>query len=89
MSREYPWQCQIHRDSFRYGEVPPCVDDRLIVDLRWFGSTEPSENNIVKFEEEIKDIFGLPQPTFVFKMSKKDSERTHKMVLDMTCQGCC
>ncbi len=84
MTKEHPFQCQIHRDSSRYGELPASVDDRLIVDLRWFSSTEPSEHNTITFEEDVKDLYGLPQPTFLFKMSEKDADQAHKMVLDMT-----
>jgi pyranose oxidase len=73
----------IHRDAFKYGAVPPNVDDRLIVDLRWFGYVKPQEDNWVKFEEDIKDRFGMPQPTFTFAMSHEDSKRSHEMMEDM------
>jgi pyranose oxidase len=77
------WHCQIHRDAFSYGGVAPNVDDRLIVDLRWFGRIEPNPENRVEFSEKIQDAFGMPQPTFHFELSKKDGERQHEMMKDM------
>ena len=83
-SKEHPFHCQIHRDAFKYGVVPANVDDRLIVDLRWFGYMEPNPENRIKFENEIKDRFGMPQPTFYFKLSEEDAKRSHIMINDMT-----
>jgi pyranose oxidase len=50
VSEKRPWHCQIHRDSFQYGGLPPDIDDRLIVDLRWFGMVDPVVTNRVFFE---------------------------------------
>ncbi|XP_062506233.1 uncharacterized protein LOC134182805 [Corticium candelabrum] len=83
-SKKNPYHCQIHRDAFKYGAVPPNVDDRLIVDLRWFGYMEPNVNNRLEFETDIKDRFGMPQPTFYFQLSPEDSQRAHAMIDDMT-----
>ncbi|XP_062516508.1 uncharacterized protein LOC134191887 [Corticium candelabrum] len=44
-SKEHSFHCQIHRDAFKYGVVPAKVNDRLIVDLRWFGYMEPNPEN--------------------------------------------
>jgi pyranose oxidase len=83
-SREHPYHCQIHRDAFKYGAVPPNIDDRLIVDLRWFGYMDPNYENRVEFEPDIQDRFGMPQPTFYFKLSDTDATRAHDMIDDMT-----
>jgi len=84
VSDNRPWHCQIHRDSFQYGALPPDIDDRLVVDLRWFGMTDPVETNRVTFEDDINDVFGMPQATFEFLLSDDDRRRAHAMMEDMT-----
>jgi len=44
-----------------------------------------THDNRVKFEDNDsnRDTFGMPQPTFEFKMNDKDSERAHDMMEDM------
>lgn len=64
-SDNYPWHTQIHRDAFGYGEVPADVDQRLIVDLRFFGYVEPREYNKVTFSASRRDGFGMPQVSSV------------------------
>ncbi|WP_055405121.1 MULTISPECIES: GMC oxidoreductase [unclassified Mycobacterium] len=78
-----PWHCQIHRDSFQYGALPPDIDDRLVVDLRWFGMVEPNVNNRVWFEDDLRDKFGMPRPTFEFTLGDADRRRAHAMMSDM------
>jgi len=60
-SESYPWHTQIHRDAFGYGEVPPTIDQRLVVDFRWFSYVKPVKTNYVEFSNEVKDEFGMPQ----------------------------
>jgi pyranose oxidase len=83
VSEGRPWHCQVHRDSFQYGALPPDIDDRLVVDLRWFGMVDPVETNRVSFEEDINDLFGMPQATFDFTLSERDGNRAHEMLADM------
>ncbi|MDL2081903.1 pyranose oxidase [Streptomyces sp. GXMU-J15] len=78
-----PWHCQIHRDAFSYGEVPPNIDSRLIVDLRWFGMSRPRRSNRVTFSRDIKDTFGMPQPTFHFELSKEERADCGRMMEHM------
>lgn len=61
LSEKFPWHTQIHRDAFGYGGVPNNIDQRLVVDLRFFGFTKPIFDNAVKFKQGIKDGFGMPQ----------------------------
>jgi pyranose oxidase len=82
-SEPRPWHCQIHRDSFSYGALPPDVDGRLVVDLRWFCMVEPNRDNRVTFEPDINDQFGMPQSRFEFALSEGDRERCHAMMADM------
>jgi pyranose oxidase len=83
VSEERPWHCQIHRDAFHYGDVAPNIDTRLIVDLRWFGITAPRRDNRVVFSTAHRDVFGMPQPTFEYSLSKEDRRRQHLMMSDM------
>lgn len=60
-SKEYPWHTQIHRDAFGYGEIPPTLDQRLVVDFRWYSWTSENRENKVTFDERKRDGFGMPQ----------------------------
>jgi pyranose oxidase len=83
VSKERPWHCQIHRDAFNYGDVAPNVDDRLIVDLRWFGMVEQRPENRITFSEVYKDAFGMPQPTFEFQLNEQEGQGQHRMIGDL------
>jgi pyranose oxidase len=83
VSEERRWHSQVHRDSFQYGQLPPDVDDRVVVDLRWFGMVDPVEENLVTFSDSAKDKFGMPKPQFEFSLGADDGRRTHKMMSDM------
>jgi pyranose oxidase len=61
LSEDYPWHTQIHRDAFGYGQVPATIDQRVVVDLRWFGYVKPEKTNYVDFTTDYKDEFGMPQ----------------------------
>nr|P59097.1 RecName: Full=Pyranose 2-oxidase; Short=P2Ox; Short=POD; Short=POx; Short=PROD; Short=Pyranose oxidase; AltName: Full=FAD-oxidoreductase; AltName: Full=Glucose 2-oxidase; AltName: Full=Pyranose:oxygen 2-oxidoreductase; Flags: Precursor [Trametes hirsuta] len=63
----HPWHTQIHRDAFSYGAVQQSIDSRLIVDWRFFGRTEPKEENKLWFSDKITDAYNLRQPTFDFR----------------------
>ncbi|MFD7080018.1 pyranose oxidase [Streptomyces sp. NPDC059918] len=78
-----PWHAQINRDSFHYGDIPPHVDGRLIVDLRWFGLVDPSPDNRVTFSDTYTDLHDMPQPTFDFAYSAADGDRLHRMMAEM------
>ncbi|KAI1341795.1 pyranose 2-oxidase [Xylariaceae sp. FL0016] len=83
LSHEYPWHTQIHRDAFGYGAIPPEIDQRLVVDLRFFGYVKPVFENCVEFSSEVTDSYGMPQPTFHYRISEDDAERSHAMMKDM------
>jgi pyranose oxidase len=86
--RDRTWHCQIHRDAFNYGEVTPNVDERVVVDMRWFGALRPIYKNRVEFITEEDgtvetDRFGMPQPTFNYRIPKEDRACMHEMMKDM------
>jgi pyranose oxidase len=83
VSEQRPWHCQVHRDSFQYGQLPPDVDDRTVVDLRWFGMVEPQQANRVRFLTDVRDSLGMPKPLFEFTLADTDRQRLHLMMRDM------
>nr|Q75ZP8.1 RecName: Full=Pyranose 2-oxidase; Short=P2Ox; Short=POD; Short=POx; Short=PROD; Short=Pyranose oxidase; AltName: Full=FAD-oxidoreductase; AltName: Full=Glucose 2-oxidase; AltName: Full=Pyranose:oxygen 2-oxidoreductase [Lyophyllum shimeji]BAD12079.1 pyranose oxidase [Lyophyllum shimeji] len=82
-TEEHPWHTQIHRDAFSYGAVGPEVDSRVIVDLRWFGATDPEANNLLVFQNDVQDGYSMPQPTFRYRPSTASNVRARKMMADM------
>lgn len=68
-STEHPYHTQIHRDAFSYGDVGPQVDQRVVVDLRYFCPIDARESNYVSFSNTDRkgrtntDTYGMPQPT--------------------------
>jgi pyranose oxidase len=82
VSGSRPWHAQIHRDSFQYGQLPPDIDDRLVVDLRWFGMVDPVSENRLLFSRR-RDKFGMPKPVFEFELGDDDRQRLHAMMGDM------
>ncbi|KAM0755859.1 FAD/NAD(P)-binding domain-containing protein [Meredithblackwellia eburnea MCA 4105] len=83
-SRENPWHTQIHREAFHYGQLEHSIDNRLVVHFRWFGKHDPAPENRVTFNEDKKDIWGMPSPSFYCKFSDHDNERMEKAMIDMT-----
>ena len=75
-----PWHCQVYRGNCA---APEEIDERLVVDFRWFASTEPRRDNRVHFSDDFNNEFGMPQPTFEFQFSEGDSRRMHDMMADM------
>lgn len=41
--------------------MPVEIDQRVVVDLRFFGYVAPTFDNYVEFSKDIKDGFGMPQ----------------------------
>ncbi|CCO35141.1 hypothetical protein BN14_09256 [Rhizoctonia solani AG-1 IB] len=80
---------QFHRDSFSYGDVGPQVDQRVVLDIRYFCMLEVQESNRISFATEDHlgrpntDIYGMPQPTFHFKTTAKDDQLAHVMMKEM------
>ncbi|KAL9620022.1 MAG: hypothetical protein Q9160_005399 [Pyrenula sp. 1 TL-2023] len=60
-SERYPWHTQIHRDAFGYGAVPAEIDQRAVVDFRFYGYVKPVYENWVEFSDNVRDGFNMPQ----------------------------
>ncbi|EUC67681.1 pyranose 2-oxidase, putative, partial [Rhizoctonia solani AG-3 Rhs1AP] len=88
-SPTYPFHTQFHRDSFSYGNVGAQIDQRVVVDIRYFCMLELQESNRISFATEDRfgrpntDIYGMPQPTFYFKTTAKDDQLAHRMMKEM------
>jgi pyranose oxidase len=78
-----PWHCQVHKDAFNYGQLADNIDDRLVVDFRWFAIVDPIPENYVSFSDDLKDIRGLPQPTFNYTVPEHNAKIAHEMMDDM------
>ncbi len=83
VSESRPWHCQVQRDVTPIGGIPADIDGRLVVDLQWFGMIDPVYENHVRFEEDMRDKFGMPQPTFEFSYGDEDKGRASNMMADM------
>jgi len=83
VSAERRWHCQVHRDSFQYGQLPGDVDDRTVVDLRWFGMVQPRATNCVRFLDGVRDSLGMPKPLFEFTLAHDDRRQLNNMMRDM------
>ncbi|CAE6426226.1 unnamed protein product [Rhizoctonia solani] len=88
-SPSYPFHTQFHRDAFSYGDVGPQIDQRVVLDIRYFCMLELQESNRISFATEDRsgrpntDIYGMPQPTFHFKTTAKDDQLAHRMMKEM------
>jgi pyranose oxidase len=84
VSPDRPWHCQVHRD-LPYDDVvaDPDVDDRLVVDLRWFGLIDPRPENRVRFSDDARDVHGMPRARFEFSLGDRDRARQHRMMADL------
>jgi len=83
VSEHRPWHCQVHRDAFAFGQLAQNVDSRLIVDFRWFGLPVERPESRVYFSEKVKDMYGMPQPTFDWGQPLDSRLRSHDMMEDM------
>jgi pyranose oxidase len=85
VSEKRPWHCQIHYDPINFttpgGEF---VDERLLVFVQWFGMVEAERHNRVYFLDEIRDLMGMPQPTFEYTVCDAAAKRAHEMIGDMS-----
>ncbi|KAJ7825710.1 pyranose 2-oxidase [Mycena leptocephala] len=83
-TKERPWHGQIQRDdAWSFGAFGDTVDNRLIVDFRFFGMATPLRKNRVTFTHKCRDAYGMPQPTFEFDLKDTDRENSNEMLADM------
>ncbi|MFF5284566.1 GMC oxidoreductase [Streptomyces sp. NPDC013171] len=78
-----PWHAQIQRVAHSYGDSGARADDRVVVDLRWYGICRPRKENRVSFSPTAKDDHGMPQPVFHFTPGEEDNANTQAMMEDM------
>jgi pyranose oxidase len=56
------------------------MDTRVIVDLRFFGRQDGRPENKIIFEDDIDDLYGMPQPTFEYRVSEKFALEARRMM---------
>ena len=83
LSEDRPWHAQVHRNWTGHENLPAGLDDRVVVDLTWFGMVDPVATNRIAFEEDMADRFGMPMPTFDYRLGDDDHERAGRMMADM------
>lgn len=83
ISKERLWHSMIFRESFHFDPLPDDVDDRRIIDLKWFGMVDPNPENRVTFSASNRDMLGMPQPTFHVRLGDNDNVRLAQMMDDM------
>jgi pyranose oxidase len=83
VSDDRPWHAQVHRNWTGHENLPPGVDDRVVVDLTWFGMVDPVASNRIAFEEDAADRFGMPMPTFEYRLGDDDRVRAQRMMADL------
>jgi choline dehydrogenase-like flavoprotein len=83
VSEDRPWHAQVHRNWTGHEDLPPGVDDRVVVDLTWFGMVDPVASNRIAFEENMTDRFGMPMPTFEYRLGDDDRQRGGRMMADL------
>ncbi|CDO68225.1 Pyranose oxidase [Trametes cinnabarina] len=67
-----------------YGAVAESIDTRLVVDWRFFGRTQPKEENKIWYSDKLTDQYNMPQPTFDFRFPEgQTSEEAERMMTDM------
>lgn len=75
------WHGMIFRESFQFDPLPADIDDRRIIDLKWFGMIDPVRENRVSFERDGNvDRLGMPQPTFHVRLGEDDRRRMDDMM---------
>ncbi|CAE6404240.1 unnamed protein product, partial [Rhizoctonia solani] len=88
-SPSYPFHTQFNRDTFSYGDVGYQIDQRVVLDVRYFCMLELQESNRIEYATEDRfgrpntDIYGMPQPTLYFKTTAKDDQLAHRMMKEM------
>jgi pyranose oxidase len=85
VSENQLWHGMIFRESFQFDPLPADIDDRRVVDLKWFGMIDPVESNYVEFSADgNRDRLGMPQPTFHVRLGEEDKRRMADMKKHMT-----
>jgi choline dehydrogenase-like flavoprotein len=82
VSEDRPWHAQVHRNWTGHEDLPAGLDDRVVVDLTWFGMVDPVASNRIAFEEDL-DRFGMPMPTFEYRLGDDDRQRARRMLADL------
>jgi len=82
VSENRMWHVQMHGDGRRtkYGGA---ADVRMILDLGWFGMSDPVPENRITFDDDLLDRFGMPQITFEYELGNDDRSRAHNMMEEM------
>jgi pyranose oxidase len=87
MSAARPFHALLQCDAYDVRVLEGRIDSRLLLSLYWYTSAEPRFENRVVFSHEATDAFGLPQPTFEYRLSADERDRQQAAVDDLRAVG--
>ncbi|QKW07971.1 GMC family oxidoreductase N-terminal domain-containing protein [Streptomyces sp. NA04227] len=80
-SQDRPWHAHIR--SVPEGVAGTSVDERIVLELRWFGICRPREDNRVEFSTTAQDRNGMPQPALQLTAGADDAANAEAMLRHM------
>jgi choline dehydrogenase-like flavoprotein len=87
MSAKRPFHGLVVCDAYETATLEGNVDLRLLISLYWYALAEPQYENRIVFDERRRDHVGLPQPTFEYRVSGAEEERTSLALEDLRMHG--
>ncbi len=81
VDHDHPFHRLVVSDGHDSPMLEGRIDDRLILSLYWYTSSEPRFDNRIVFDSAATDSTGLPQPTFDYTLTHDDRAR-HRAALD-------
>ena len=87
MSAGRPFHALLQCDAYDVRVLEGRIDSRLLLSLYWYTSAAPRFENRVIFSHEATDAFGLPQPTFEYRLSAEERDRQQAAVADLRAVG--
>ena len=59
------------------------LDERLLLNFYWYSRVQPRRDNRVTFNDELRDLHGLPKPTFHYSLEAGDREVVDRTLQDL------
>ena len=83
LQEDRPFHSLILSDAYNRRALEMSLDDRLLLNLYWYGLTEPRWENRITFHEQLRDLHGMPKPTFHYSLDPRDREIVDRMMEDL------
>ena len=82
-TEDMPWIGHINRTDRYLYYTEAKWDERLTLDLTFYGLVRPQASNRIVFEPGMEDRFGEPQITFEYRLGPEDAADAEKMMADL------